>query len=253
MSFSRSKFPLKGCSSSKSPEAVADQVHGLALPVVDVRARRVEVGVTQHHLPGLDQQAHHDVLGRAPLVRRDDVRVLGDDVVHRLLEPEEAGRAHIRLVTSHHPRPLHVAHRAGAAIRHQIDEHVLGVEVDVGVEGLLQPLFPLRPGEQTDLLHHLDPEGLHKGLHLKIEIFRRAHPGSPSESGTEPALAPRATRCQKSRQHPASGLCLRHSLAVAWLRTSGAEPVLETLLDACWSAAQLVYQALTELHPEQRR
>ena len=66
-----------------------------------VCASGVEVDVVQHHVAGLQQALKENALGRAPLMRRQDVRV-SRELPHDALESIEGLAAGIRLVTAHH-------------------------------------------------------------------------------------------------------------------------------------------------------
>ena len=74
----------------------------------------------------------------------------------------------VGLVAEHHPRPLAVAHRAGAAVGQQIDVHVLGSKQKRVVARLGQRPLALRS------IHHLD--------RLDDFHFPGLGPGSPRES-----------------------------------------------------------------------
>ena len=126
---------------------------------LDVGAGGVEQAVGQHHAAGQRHDRAQDPLGRATLVRGVHVRHSGE-IVHHLLQPEEAARAGIRLVAAHHGRPLLCAHRAGARVRQQIDDHVLGVYAEQVVVRALEDRAALVGGSDADRLHDLDTEGL---------------------------------------------------------------------------------------------
>lgn len=138
---------------------VVDEVHRLGPLVFDVGAGRVEVAVVGDGLARLAEQAAEDLLGGAALVGRDDVAET-EDVAHDLLEATEAPRAGITFVADHDRPPLVGAHRAGAAVGQQVNEHVVGVNQE-GVEvGATQNLVPLPLAREADRLDRLDPEGL---------------------------------------------------------------------------------------------
>ena len=79
--------------------------------------------------PWAADRAEEDLLGRAPLVDRDDV-LEGEELAHRVDEDVVGGRPGIRLVPVLDRRPLVAAHRPGARVGQQVDEHVLGTELE---------------------------------------------------------------------------------------------------------------------------
>ena len=81
------------------------------------------------------------MLGAASLVRGDQVPV-AVDLLHRRLEPEIAPRACVRLIAEFHGGALFLGHGGGAAIREQIDEHVVGTEQEGVPPGFLHRLAP---------------------------------------------------------------------------------------------------------------
>ena len=84
----------------------------------------------------------------------------------------------VRLVAQHHPRPLVVAHRRGAAVREQIHIDAVGGHVKQIVAGRPEQPIPLLPRRPTDWLHHLDLERLRWELHglpSRIVLLNRAN------------------------------------------------------------------------------
>ena len=105
------------------------------------------------------------MLGAAPLVRRDHVPV-AVDLLHRLLEPEEAPRAGVRLVAELHRRALLLREGRGAAVRQQVDEDVVGAEQERVVAGRLERAPALRLGPERHRLDDLDlPRGRRRRSH----------------------------------------------------------------------------------------
>jgi len=83
--------------------------------MLDIRARRIEVNVVQHHVTDLQRGMKEDALRSAALMGGDDVfesREIADDV----LEPLVRSRAGVRLVALHQRAPLRRRHRAGAGV-----------------------------------------------------------------------------------------------------------------------------------------
>ena len=110
-------------------------------------------------LPGPADDAEQDLLGGPTLVRRDHVAErpqLGDGVE----EAEPGRRPGVRLVAALDAGPLLGAHGAGARVGQQVDEDVVGVEVEQVVAGVAQPRRTFLDGGQPDRLDALDPEGL---------------------------------------------------------------------------------------------
>ena len=162
-------MPLKGCGSLEAPQPIADQIDGLGAAVVDVGPGGVEVGVAKHQIAGPDQQLHQDVLGAPPLMGRDGVGEAGD-LLHGLLKGREAARPNIRFIAPHERRPLLVAHRAGAAVRPEIDEDVLGGQKEHRIERLVQNPHPVGARAQVDPLNALGAKGLSQRLRQAIEV-----------------------------------------------------------------------------------
>ena len=98
-----------------------------------------------------------DPLGRASLVRRDDVAEAGE-VLHDVLEPVERSAAGIRLVALHQRAPLRRRHRAGAGIGQQVDEDVVGAQQEDVVARLLERVHALlrvvKWSASTDLMRN---------------------------------------------------------------------------------------------------
>src|ERR1019366_10155376 len=110
-------------------------------------------------VPGLDDDLRENVLGAAPLVRGDQLRI-AVDVADGLLEVVEVSRAGIRLVAHHHPGPLAIAHRARARIGEQVDVDVLGLDEERVETGLADVTLALRACGHVNRLDDLDLPGL---------------------------------------------------------------------------------------------
>src|ERR1019366_6179045 len=106
-----------------------------------------------------DQNARDDVLGAAALVCRDDVSV-AIVAAHAGFQAIVTFAAGIGLVTQHHARPLPVAHGGGAGIGEQVDIDVAGAEEERVVPRLDDGAVALFASRDTDVLDHLDFEGL---------------------------------------------------------------------------------------------
>jgi hypothetical protein len=88
-----------------------NEVDRLGTGKLDVRPRRVEVGVRRDHLARPADDREEDLLGGASLVRRDDV-LEREELLHRGQEAEPRWRAGVRLITALDGRPLLGAHGA---------------------------------------------------------------------------------------------------------------------------------------------
>ena len=130
----RSMFPLNGCSFAGSrPSGITRST--ASAPVNSTFARVVSkcvlFGTT---LPGPADRGEQDLLGGAALVRRDHVRER-EQLLHGLEEPEPRGRAGVALVAVLDRRPLVPGHRAGPGVGEQVDQHVVGMQVEQVVAG----------------------------------------------------------------------------------------------------------------------
>ena len=181
------------------------QVEGLRALELDVGARGVEVGVVGHDVAGLAHRREEDALGGPPLVGRDDVAI-AEDVPHGRLEAVEAAAAGIGLVPAHHAGPLLGAHRAGSAVGEQVDDHVVGLDLEEVEARLLQDPLALLARRLADRLDGLDAEGLedraialalahdrHGRSSLPSSRLRRGHPwGRTARKSASEGTAPRA-------------------------------------------------------------
>ncbi len=136
-----------------------DEVDGLGAGELDVGARRVEVRVVGDDLVRPAEHAEQDLLGGPTLVRRDDVRER-EQLLDRLEEHVPRRRAGVRLVAVLDRRPLVAAHRAGARVGQQVDEHVLGVDREQVEAGRLERRLALVARGDADGLDGVDAERL---------------------------------------------------------------------------------------------
>ena len=105
------------------------QVDGLGATEFDVGARRVEVSVVGDDAARAADDREEDLLGGPSLVSGDHV-LEGEELLDRLQEPIPRRRPGIALVAVLDGGPLVAAHRAGARVGQQIDDDVLGVDVE---------------------------------------------------------------------------------------------------------------------------
>jgi hypothetical protein len=136
-----------------------DEVDGLGAGRLDVRSRRVEVGVVRDDLARAADDAEQDLLGSPALVGRDDV-LEREERLDALEERVPARTARVALVAVLDGRPLVAAHRAGPGVREEVDEDVLRVHVEQVVAGCLDGLGALDARGQADRLNRVDPERL---------------------------------------------------------------------------------------------
>ena len=119
---------LEGQPSRPRPAAV--QGRRASAPVASTLARVVSkwvlLGTT---LPGPADAREEDLLGGAALVGGDDV-LEREELLDRVAEAEPRRRAGVALVAVLDARPLVAAHRARARVGQQVDDHVVGVEVE---------------------------------------------------------------------------------------------------------------------------
>src|SRR2546426_10222399 len=136
-----------------------DEVHSLRAGRLDVRSRRVEVGVVRDDLSRTGDDREEDPLRGTTLVRRDDVAE-GKELAYRIEEAEPRRRARVALIAVLDRGPLVSGHRAGPGIREQIDQHVLRSEREEVVAGVLDLGPALFLGRQAKGLDGMDAEGL---------------------------------------------------------------------------------------------
>ena len=140
------------------------QVDRLGAGCFDIAARGVEMRVRGNLASGSADQMKQDRLGRAALMGWDDVAER-HEVAHRLLEAAEGGRTGVALVTEHDRRPLLRAHRRGAGIGQEVDQHVVGSEPEKVVMGVAQEALALLLCREPQRFHGLDSERFDDCLH----------------------------------------------------------------------------------------
>ena len=89
-------------------------------------------------LPVAAEDAEEDPLGGAALVGRDDV-LEREQLADGVAEDEVRRRAGVGLVAVLDRRPLVAAHRAGARVGQQVDQHVARVQLEEVEAGLAGP------------------------------------------------------------------------------------------------------------------
>ncbi len=136
-----------------------DQVDSLGAGEFDIRPRRVEVRVAGDRLARSADDAEEDLLRRPALVRRDDMAER-EQVLDRVQEPEPRWRAGIALVAALDARPLVAAHGARAGIGEQVDEHIVGVDVEQVVARRLERRGALLDRRQPDRFDRVDAKRL---------------------------------------------------------------------------------------------
>ena len=153
------------------------QVDRLGAGCFDIAARGVEMRVRGNLASGSADQMKQDRLGRAALMRWDDVAER-HEVAHRLLEAAEGGRTGVALVTEHDRRPLLRAHRRGAGIGQEVDQHVVGSEPEKVVMGVAQEALALLLCREPQRFHGLDSERFDDCLHgASFPPRRKSHRG----------------------------------------------------------------------------
>ena len=151
--------PLERVLRRRVVRLVDDHVVERAARQLLVQPRRREIHVAGNVIPRLDEDLRENVLGAAPLVRGDQLRI-AVDVADGLLEVVEVSRAGIRLIAHHHPGPLAIAHRARARIGEQVDVDVLGLDEERVETGLADVTLALRACGHVNRLDDLDLPGL---------------------------------------------------------------------------------------------
>ena len=136
-SAARSTLPLKGWTSDGTRPSGITRSRASA-PSTSTLARVVSkwllLGTTS---PERQDRLEEDPLGRAPLVRGDDVAKPGE-VLHDGLEAIKRSAAGVRLVALHQRAPLRRRHRAGAGVGEQIDQDVVAAQQEHVAAGLRQ-------------------------------------------------------------------------------------------------------------------
>jgi hypothetical protein len=140
-----------------------DEVDGLGTRRLNVRPRGVEMGVVgdQRSRPADDRE--EDLLRGAALMGRDDV-LEREERLDAFEEGEPGRRAGVAFVAVLDRCPLIARHRAGPAVREEVDEDVVGVQVEEVVTGDLERPLALLDRPDADRFDGMDAEGLDDGL-----------------------------------------------------------------------------------------
>ena len=128
-----------------------DQVPGLGALDLDVGARRVEMVVVRHDIARMQDRVEQDPLSGSSLVSRNDVRESGE-VLDDRFEAIERPAPRIGLVGLHQSAPLRRRHGPGSGIGQQVDQHVLGLQPEHVVAGLLQRRGAILPARELERL-----------------------------------------------------------------------------------------------------
>ena len=179
-------LPLNGYGDSGSDRLRHGDVDPRAARERHVLARRREVQVRRDDPAGPDQHPREEVLGAAALVGGDQMPV-AVEVVHRLLEPEVAARARVRLVAELHGRALLLGERRRAAVGEQVDEDVLGAQQEGVVSRLDDRLRATLRRLQDDRLHDLGLPGRRKHVFIVAARLRAGIGGKPKCRRRQPA------------------------------------------------------------------
>jgi hypothetical protein len=112
-------------------QTIVDQQAGQAIILTSPHWRRPDtsepVGVVGNDVATFADRAKQDAFGGASLVSWDHVFEPGN-LPHRALKLVERAAAGIALVSLQHAAPLSGAHRAGAGVGQQVDEHIVGMQ-----------------------------------------------------------------------------------------------------------------------------
>jgi hypothetical protein len=157
-------FPFERMNGRGDPALGDDEVACFGVLDFDVGARGIEVRVVEDDLARFQDCVKEYPLGRAALVRGDDVAKSGE-LRHHRVEALEGAAPRVRLVTAHHRAPLVGGHRSRSGIGQQVDENVLGAQPEDIVPGMVESKTPLRGGCEFDRLDGFDPEWLDDRLH----------------------------------------------------------------------------------------
>ncbi len=139
-----------------------DQVDRFGADKLHVGAGGVKVRVVGHNIALLAHHAEQNALGRAALVRRDDMLV-AENILHRRAKLLEAAAAGITLIAFHHSRPLVGGHGAGAGIGKQVNQNIVGGQQKEVVERRAQRLLPLGASRPVNRLDAFDAKGFDDG------------------------------------------------------------------------------------------
>ena len=173
------------------------QVEGLRPGELDVGPRGVEVGVVRDDPARPADHGEQDLLRSPALMGRQDVPER-EQAGHRLTEPVERGRSGVGFVAPLDAGPLLSRHRPGPRVGEQVDQHLLGPQLEQVVPRGRQRRRPFRPGGQPHRLHRVDAERLNDRAERLV-----GHRLPPPSSRTRPARLrePANPRCLNIR-HP---------------------------------------------------
>ena len=135
--------------------------------VFDVGAGRVEMVVVGNDLVGAANQFKQDAFAGPALMCRQDMGHAGQ-IADYLFKVIPAPRAGVGLVAAQHAGPLLAAHGGRAAVGEQVDQHVLGGNLEDIEVGPLQDRFALLGSRDLDRLDHLDLERLDDRFHAVL-------------------------------------------------------------------------------------
>ena len=200
---------LEGVPRRRDIGFVDHQIHRGRTGVLRVRPRRVEVVVVGYDHVRPTQDLEQDSFARPPLVRREYVLETGD-ALQPIVEPVIADRARVRLVAAHDPRPLLAAHRSGAAVGEQVDQHVGSVDLKDVEPGALEDGLALGACCQSNRLNRLDSKRFDNRFHT-LHLAK-----------SKPDLTDRQTRCRPEiihEQHACQMARNTNKTRVARLRT----------------------------------
>ena len=153
-----------------------------AAEIFDIGARRVEVRVRRDDLTRNADAGEKYALRSPPLVRGDHVAET-EELFDARLEPEPRARARVRLVAAHDSRPLFRGHRPGSRIGEEVDEDILGANLEHVPTRLGENLASFLAGRHADRLDALDAERLDDRSH-EFNCPRRAA-RSPPDAGMQ--------------------------------------------------------------------
>ncbi len=164
------------------------QIHGFGTAVFDIGAGGVEMSVAGDQLALAAQHGEDDFFRGAALVGRDHV-LEGEQRLHRALEDLEGWAAGIGFVTMLDRGPLIATHGTGARVGEQVDQHIVGVQVEQVVAGSLECRQALDLGGHADRGNGLDAEGFddgakgHGDLQIKMTVQARSIPMMQTADG----------------------------------------------------------------------
>ena len=101
------------------------QIHRLRPDELDIGAGGIEVRVVRNDVSLLAGDVEQNALGGPALMGGNDVLV-AENVLDGVAEVIEAAAARVAFVAFHEGRPLMSRHGAGAGVRQQVNQHVIG-------------------------------------------------------------------------------------------------------------------------------